>query len=116
MSNLIQYSKNIVGCRIKKEIFIHPKLYKYPELYKAIVLHENKHSDGIGLGDFRLDLFNEELTGHKKEFYKFIFTHPRTLLGFLPLTKVGKYWAFDLQLFIAWVIVFLFGYLIGGNL
>ncbi len=112
----INYSKNVVGCRVGKEIFIHPELYKHDKLYKAILLHENKHSDGIGLQDFKLDLFNEELTGHKKEFYRFIFTHPRTLLGFLPLTKVGKYWSFDLQLLVIWIIVILFVSIIGANI
>ena len=115
MSDL-QYSKNTVGCRVQGEIFIHPELYKYPKLYQAVVGHEKKHSDNFNLKDVSLDLFNDDLKGHKKEFYKFILTHPRALLGWFPLTKIGRYWAFDPQMFFAWIFTIGISYYIGVNL
>lgn len=116
MSTKINYSKNTVGCTVGGEIFIHPELYKYSELYKAIINHEKKHSSGMELRDVKLDLFNDDLKDVKKEYYKFILIHPRTLLGFLPLTKVGKNWAFDLQLFVLWAIGLSLGYWVGVSL
>lgn len=99
----LKHSRNTVGCRIKGEIFIHPELYKYPKLYKAIIKHESNHTSGTNLSDVRMDIINDELKGVKKDFYKFMLSHPRTLLGWLPITKIGKYWAFDLQLTVVWV-------------
>jgi len=116
MEQKINYSRNTIGCRIGGEIFVHPELYKYPELYQAVVAHEKKHTDGVGLKDVRLDIFNNDLKDVKKEFYKFILTHPRTLLGWLPLTKVGKYWAFDLELAVVWVLCIAMGWYIEGYL
>jgi len=101
----INYSKNTVGCRIGGEIFIHPELYKYPELYHAVVAHEKSHSSSMKLKDIGLDLINTDLKGVKKDFYRFILRHPRTLLGWMPITKIGKYWAFDAQLTVVWLMV-----------
>jgi len=112
----INYSKNVVGCSIKGDIFIHPELYKHPDLYHAIVKHEKQHSKKWGLKDLSLDAFGNGLENVKPSFYKFILTHPRTLLGYFPITKVGKYWGFDLELTAAWILIFLFGWWIGGSL
>jgi len=116
MEQKINYSRNTVGCRIGGEIFIHPELYKYPILYMAVIAHEKGHTDGVGFKDIKHDLFNTELEGVKGDFYKFMLFHPRTLLGWLPLTKIGKYWAFDLQLAVAWILCIAFGWYIGGYL
>jgi len=110
----INYSKNTVGCNINGEIYVHPELHKNPKLYNAVINHEKKHSNKFKGRDVLIDLFNDDLKYHKKEFYKFMFSHPRTLLGFLPLTKVGRYWGFDLELFVAWVLAICMTYFIGG--
>lgn len=112
----INYSKNTVGCRVSGEVFIHPELYRRPELYHAVVAHEKKHSNNLDLNDVSLDFLNDDLKGVKKEFYKFMLTHPRTLLGYLPVTKIGKHWAFDLQIAVVWVMCMAFGFYIGVNL
>lgn len=100
---MIQYSKNTVGCNVGGNIFIHPELYRYPELYTAIVEHEKKHTGGLSLKDIALDLNNDELAHVKKDFYLFILKHPRTLLGWLPITKIGRYWSFDAEMLIVWL-------------
>ena len=64
----LNYSRNVVGCNINGNIFIHPELYKYPELYMAIVEHEKKHTDRITGRDVAIDILNDDLKGHKKEF------------------------------------------------
>jgi hypothetical protein len=104
----IKYSKNVVGCRIGKEIFLNPDLYNYPKLYTAVLEHEQAHTDSVTKKDFLLDLSNKQLKGHKKAFYSFILSHPRTLLGFLPITKVGKHWAIDIELLIFWILAVIF--------
>ena len=112
----IKYSKNTVGCRVDGEIFIHPELYKYPKLYHAIVEHEKRHSNSLKFKDVGLDLVNRELKSVKKDFYKFIITHPRSMLGWLPVTKIGKYWAFDAQLAVAWLMFIGFSWYIVKHL
>jgi hypothetical protein len=112
----LQYSRNTVGCRIGKEIFIHPELYKHPKLYHAIILHEKKHSGNFSLKDLVLDLSNEELNNNKEEFYRFILTHPRTLLGYFPISKIGKHWTFDLEMLVIWITLIGVIWFIGVNL
>jgi len=112
----IYYSKNTVGCNVGGEIFIHPELYKCPELYHAVVSHEKKHSAGLNSHDIAIDVFNDDLKECKKEFYVFMLKHPRTMLGYLPVTKIGKTWAFDLQMFVAWILILGIGYFVGSNL
>lgn len=106
------YSRNTVGCKIGNKIYIHPELYLFPNLYKAIIEHEKNHSVSYKLQDVKMDLVNEELKGHKKEFYKFIITHPRTMLGFLPIAKIGGKWVFDFTM----LLLFLFGLAVFGGL
>ena len=112
----LNYSKNTVGCNVGGEIFIHPELYKHPGLYHVIVEHEKRHTGSFRAKDVAIDFFNDDLEGHKKEFYKFMFSHPRTLLGYLPVSKIGKYWGFDLELAVAWLLLVGMGYFIGVNL
>jgi len=114
--NKIHTSPNTIGCNVGGNIFIHPELHKYPKLYNAIIKHEKKHSDGINGRDILIDMFNDDIKGHKKEFYKFMFTHPRTLLGYLPVSRVGRYWTFDIELLFAWMFAIGISYFIGVNL
>jgi len=112
----IHTSRNTVGCNVGGNIFVHPELHKYPRLYNAVVSHERRHSNSFKGRDVSIDIVNDELKGHKKEFYSFIFHHPRTLLGYLPVTKVGKYWGFDLEMLAVWIFLVGMIYYLGVNL
>lgn len=112
----LNYSRNTIGCNVGGKIFIHPELYEYPELYHAVVAHEKKHTKSISKKDIALDLFNDDLRGCKGSFYRFLLTHPRTMLGYLPLSKVGKYWCFDIQLLVAWIFAIIVISYVGVNL
>jgi len=112
----INYSKNTVGCNVDGEVFIHPELYKYGDLYHAVIAHEKKHSKKFEKKDLYLDIFNEELAPVKGDYYKFMLTHTRTFLGWFPVTKIGKHWGFDLEMAVAWVLLIFFVWLVGGNL
>lgn len=116
MSAKIHYSKNTVGCSVGGKIFIHPELYKHPKLYHAVVSHEKQHTDSWSSEDAKLDMFGVGLEDVKGDLYKFMLSHPRTLLGYLPITKVGKYWGFDLQMLVVWIIVLGVGHFVGSNI
>ncbi len=116
MTFQIKHSLNTIGCRVGDDIYVHPQLHKEPELYKAIIKHESEHTKSYALKDFLLDLFNRGLKGHKKAYYAFMLKHPRTLLGLLPITKIGKYWAVDFTLMILYIALGLFGIYAGRSM
>ena len=101
-------SDNVVGCRIKDRIYLHPKLKEQPRLYNAILKHEKKHGDNFKASDFFEDLFNDDLKECKREYYMFILKHPKTLLGFLPISKIGGNWVVDISMLIFFLFVIAF--------
>lgn len=109
-------SRNIVGCKIKNRIYVHPELKDYPSLYNVIIEHEKKHGNGFSLDDVKIDLFNDELSNHKKEYYSFIWKHPRTLLGFLPITKVGDVWAVDIGMILMFLVAATVTVIVAGSM
>ena len=112
----IKYSKNTIGCNVGGVIFLNPELYTRPNLYQAVLAHEMKHTSSFKREDVALDLFNDDLKGHKLEFYRFMISHPRTLLGFLPVTKIGKSWCWDIEISVAWLMSIAFIWFLGANL
>jgi len=102
----IMYSPNVIGCRISNEIYLNPKLIKGSKLHTAILKHEKGHTSRFTMHDLKHDLNNQELVGVKKDYWKFIMKHPRSLISFLPLCRVGKYWCFDISLSLIWLLAF----------
>jgi len=98
----IQYSPNVLGCRLGDTIFLNPALKSGSKLHRAILKHELKHSGGFTRGDLKLDMNGSELKDVRKEYWAFMFKHPRAMLSLLPITKVGKYWGFDIALSLLW--------------
>ena len=98
--NYINYG---TGNRVNEDIYLNKKLKKYPKLHNAILLHEKKHTGGISIRDFMLDFKNKELQPVKKDWHKFLITHPSSWLNFLPVLKLGNRWTFDLGLIIIWL-------------
>jgi hypothetical protein len=74
-----------IACRIGNIIYYNRNLKKYPELLKAILEHEKEHSYNFNYNDVILDFRGKHLKCHKKEYYKFILTHPKSLTEFLPV-------------------------------
>src|SRR3990167_6453422 len=99
-----------VACRIGSKIFINKKLKKYPNLYYALIKHEKLHTSGFKLKDIKIDLNGSELKGVKKDYYKFILTHPRSLVHFLPVWRYGGKLTIDLMMSFIWLL----GIIIGG--
>jgi len=98
----IKYSPNVLGCRIENIIFINPNLKSGSKLHRAVLKHELKHSGRFTRGDLKLDMDGSELKDVRKEYWAFMFKHPRAMLSLLPITKVGKYWGFDIALALVW--------------
>jgi len=84
--------------RVGNKIYINKNIKKYPGLYQAILNHEKKHTSGWSLADLELDLHDPELSRHKKDFYKFMFKHPKSFMQFCPIVKYNGTWTLDFSL------------------
>ena len=74
-----------IACRIGRVIYIHKDIKDFSkELYEAILQHEKEHSDSFTKEDIYLDLDNKQLKGLKKIYYRFILSHPSSLIELLP--------------------------------
>lgn len=102
----IKWSPYVIGCNIGGTIYLHPRLPEYPKLFNKVLEHEKNHTSGYSHKDFLHDLVNNELKGVKKDYYKFLFKHPKALVGLLPLMRLDKSWVFDLNILLV--------YLLGG--
>lgn len=108
----VKYINYGVGFRVGNTIYLNSALKQHPELHSAILRHEKNHTRGYSWSDIKMDIFNKELREVKREYYKFILTHPKALLNFLPVLKVGNHWAFDITLIIFYLVILISGGLI----
>lgn len=108
----IKYIDKGIGFRIDNTIYLNSALKQHPELHRAILKHENKHTRGYRWSDIKLDISNKELREVRKEYYKFILTHPKALYNFLPVVKIDNRWSADLTLTAFYLIVIIVGGLI----
>jgi len=99
------------GNRVGDTIYINKDLKKYPGLYEAVLAHEMKHTGGFKLKDIKLDLINEDIKDTGDSWSRFIWSHPRAWVNFLPVMKLGNDWAFDLSISLIWIfMILLFGF------
>jgi len=105
-----------ISCRIGENIYYNKKLKKYPELLKAILKHENRHTSGFTLKDIKMDLKNKELIPVKKQYYKFILEHPSSWTEFLPFGIYRHTIVFNPLMIFMWLVlvgvIWLFTYLL----
>ena len=100
----IKYIDYGIGFRIGDVIYLNKALKKYPELYKSVYLHEKKHSSGLTFMDFMMDLSPKKFKNLKKQYYSFLWKHPKALLAYSPLLKIENVWTIDLALSFIWLI------------
>jgi hypothetical protein len=50
-----------------------------------------------------MDLVNDELKGVKRDYWGFVFTHPKCWVSFFPFTKIEGKWNMDVGLFLIWL-------------
>ncbi len=97
-----------IACRIGNTIYYNKSLKQYPELFKAILEHEKKHTEGFSMSDVFLDLKNEEIAKFKRQYYRFILQNPSSLTEFLPCWKYEEKLVWNPSIAILW------GVLLGG--
>ena len=95
-----------LACRVGNNIYLHNQLYKIPLLYKALLKHEKEHTDGYSWKDLKIDLTGQHLKHVRKEYWKFIFRHPKTLVMFLPIWKYDNDFSIDPIMLTFWAIIF----------
>ena len=100
-----------IASRINNTIYINRKLKKYPVLYDNIIKHEKKHSKGFTLNDLYID-FRGNYISPKKDYYKFILTHPSSWLEFLPVIRMNKKIVFNPTMIVLWLFISFWFYLI----
>jgi hypothetical protein len=98
-----------IACRIGRVIYIHKDLKDFSsDLYEAILQHEIEHTSGFTTKDVLMDLDNRQLKGLKKIYYRFVLSHPSSLIEVLPAWKYDGKIVWNILLTVLWVI------LIGG--
>ena len=107
----IKYSENVIGCRIGDIIYLHPDLNSLPSLRKAILKHELKHSNGFNFKDLKIDFSDNDLDDVRKDFYKFLFNHPKVWIGYLPISRFEGKWTIDIAMVGFWLFAIV---IIGG--
>ena len=108
----LEYINTGIGNRVGNTIYLNTKLKQFPELHKAILSHEKKHTGRFSWLDIKLDLKNEEITNLKGDYYKFILTTPNSWLNFLPFMKIKNSWTYDLGLVLIWIFAIFMGVMI----
>jgi len=94
-----------IACKIDDIIYLNKHLKEHPKLYKAILKHEKAHTDGFDWKDIQIDMQGKYFRPVKKEYYKFMFTHPKSFITFLPFWKYGKTFAIDPIQIMFWILV-----------
>ena len=95
-----------LACRIGNVVYVNKDLYKeeYKELLKNILRHERSHTDSFGMKDIQLDAGGKFIMP-KKAYYKFVFTHPKSLTEFLPFGIYEGKVVLNPTFIIIWLIV-----------
>ena len=106
MKEKIIFTDYGIGFKIRNKIYLNKNLKKYPKLYKAVLKHEQEHSDSFTKEDIYLDLEGKYLENVKKEYYLFIITHPRSWVQFFPLLIVDNTLTIDIIMLTLWIILF----------
>ncbi len=91
--------------RVGDIIYMNKNLKKDSKLYKAILKHEKAHTNEFTREDFLLDWKGKYLRPVKKEYYKFIIKHPKTLIMFLPFEYKDKTFLIDPIMSLFWIAV-----------
>ncbi len=81
----IEYTNYGIACRIGNTIIVNRALRERPELFEAIIRHEVEHTHRLALKDLILDLRIKQLGPFRKEYWKFVLTHPSSWTEFLPI-------------------------------
>jgi len=86
----VKYTKFGIASRIGNVIYLNKDLLDYPILCKALLKHEQAHTSKFAVRDIVLDLKGTHISPVKKQYYKFLFTHPKSWTQFIPVWIYNK--------------------------
>lgn len=110
----IKEINNGIASRVEGVVYLNKRLRKYPKLRKALIAHELEHSSGYNLKDLEMDVFNEHIKDHKRDYYAFVLSNPSSWTEFLPINKVGKTILINPSACLLWILgIFIFIIAIG---
>lgn len=97
----IEYVNHGIGNRFGELIELNEELKKYPELHKAILNHEIRHTDkpGFNRKDLMIDLTETKVD--KYALLKFMIKNPKSFSQFLPCYWTKKHgFVYDLNIIV----------------
>ena len=102
---LIKEINHGIACRIGNTIYYNKALKDYPQLLKAILKHEQTHSEGFNLRDIAMDIDNKELKGLKRQYYKFILKNPKSFTEMLPFGIYDGKFVLNPMILFLWIVL-----------
>ena len=94
-----------LACRIGNKIYINRKIKKYPRLYQAFIKHEKAHSSSFTVKDIILDWRGGYIKKLKKDYYKFMITHPSSWTMFIPVWYYDDGLVVDPLMWFMWFLI-----------
>jgi len=101
----IIYTSFGIASRIGDVVYLNKDLLDYPILCKALLKHEQEHTSGFGIRDIVLDLKGTHISPVKRQYYKFLFTHPKAFTQFLPIWVYDKKLRIDPLITLFWILI-----------
>ena len=86
----VEYTKYGIASRVGDKVYLNKDLLDYPILCKALLKHEQAHTSKFAVRDIVLDLKGTHISPVKKQYYKFLFTHPKSWTQFIPVWIYNK--------------------------
>ena len=101
----IIYTRFGIASRIADTIYLNKDLLDYPILCKALLKHEQAHTSRFAVRDILLDFKGTHISPVKRQYYKFLFTHPKALTQFLPVWIYNKKIVIDPIMTFVWFLL-----------
>ena len=110
----IKYINFGIACKVGNTIYINKSIKKYPKLHKALLKHEQEHTDDYDLRDIIIDFQGKYLKSVKRIYYKFLLSTPNAWIQFLPIGIYDKKIVYDPIMIFIWcfLIVVIIGLII----
>ena len=97
----IVYTKWGLANRFADRIEINEALKEYPELHELVLQHELGHHDS---NSFIKDLSHDLKEKFRWDLFKFVITHPRTLINYLPIWYYKEKLVIEKSMSVVWLV------------
>ena len=99
------YTKYGIASRVGNKVYLNKALLDYPILCKALLKHEQAHTSGFEIRDIAMDFKGLHISPVKRQYYKFLFTHPKSWTQFFPVWIYNKKLVVDPIITFAWILM-----------